>query len=393
MLITLLMGFTSGIPLLLTLSTLKAWMTEVGVDLKTIGIFSLAGLPYTLKFLWAPVFDKYAPLGFGRRRGWLLIAQIGLILTLCATAMVDPKEQTWTLALMTILVSFFSASQDVVVDAYRRESLPDSDLAIGSTLYIYGYRTAMWVSGGFALGLATYVSWSNVYFIMAGTILVGLVTTIWAPEPEISSSTPRTIFEAVIDPLLEFLKRHGAWSMILFILLYKLGDTMAGSLLTPFYLKMGYSKLEIAAIAKTFSLPVSLFGGFIGGVLTYKWGIIRSLWIFGFLQLASTFGFSLLLSFEHDLTALAAVILFEDLTGSMGTAAFVAYMMSLTNKRFTATQYALLTSLMGIPRTVLSAPTGILAEQMGWFWFFTFCAVIAIPGLFLIKVIQKQNEA
>lgn len=392
MLITLLMGFSSGLPLLLTLKTLQAWMTDVGVDLKTVGFFSLVSLPYSLKFLWAPILDKYAPLGFGRRRGWLLITQLALVIFLIVMSTLNPKEETWLFALVAIVVSFFSASQDIVVDAYRREILHDNELAIASTLYVNGYKIAMWVSGGLALLLAQFSSWSTTYLIMSGFMSLGILVTFWANEPDIHVALPRSLKETVVDPFLDFLTRKGAWFILLFILLYKLGDTMAGSMLTPFYLKIGFSKAEIAIVAKTFSLPITILGGFLGGILTYKWGIIRSLFIFGLGQMLATFSPILLLYSGHAILPLGVVILLEDLTQSMATTTFVAYMMSQTNKKFTATQYALLTSLIGIPRSILSSPTGYLAENLGWFGFFIFCTLVAIPGLLMIRVIHKYNE-
>jgi PAT family beta-lactamase induction signal transducer AmpG len=393
MLVTLLMGFSSGIPLLLTLRTLQAWMTESGVDLKTVGIFVLAGTPYSLKFLWAPFMDRYNLFGFGRRRGWLLVTQFGLIMALMLMAITNPKDQTWLMAFFAFLVSFFSASQDIVVDAFRRESLPDEDLGLGSSFYYYGYRIAMWVSGGAALAMAEFTSWKNVYFIMAATIFVGIFTTIWSEEPESSANTPKSLREAVVEPFMEFISRSGAWYILSFVLLYKIGDVMAGNMLTPFYLKMGYSKLEIAAIAKTMNLPITIIGGFIGGAAVHNWGIKKCLWIFGILQIIATFAFNLLLFTGHSLWSLGTVIIIEDLATSMATAAFVAFMASMTNKKFSATQYALLSSLMGVPRNVLSAPTGYLIEALGWFGFFSFCTLVAIPGMLLIiKIFPNQKS-
>lgn len=392
MLITFLMGFSSGVPLLLTLRTLQAWMTEAGVDLKTIGIFSLAGLPYTLKFVWAPIMDRFPLTRFGRRKSWLIISQLGLMGALVLMAFTDPKMQTFNMALLAVLVSFFSASQDIVVDAYRRESLADEDLGLGSTFYIYGYRVAMWVSGAFALGLAEFMSWESVYLLMAAVMSVGLLTSFWADEPKSSLAAPKTLQEAVVEPFVEFLKRRGAILTLIFILLYKIGDNMAGNMLTPFYLKMGYSKLEIAAIAKTLAVFSTLIGSFIGGALIIKWGIGRCLWIFGILQAVSTQLFTLLTLVDKNQIALGLVITFEDLTSAMGSAVFIAFMASLTNKRFTATQYALLSSLMGVPRVFIAAPTGYFAETMGWFNFFTFCAIAAIPGLLMIRKMQKLQE-
>ncbi|MFP5519586.1 MAG: AmpG family muropeptide MFS transporter [Bdellovibrionia bacterium] len=389
MFIVFLMGFGSGIPLLLTLRTLQAWMTDVGVDLKTIGIFSLAGLPYTLKFLWAPLLDRYKVFGLGRRKGWLLVSQVALVGALFFMAAIDPKTQTAAMALLAVIVSFFSASQDIVVDAYRREILPDEDLGLGSTYYIYGYRIAMWVSGAFALGLAAYISWAQVYMVMALIMAMVILVTLFSDEPTSTIEAPKSLREAVIEPFKEFLTRPGAWLLLAFILLYKVGDNMAGNMLTPFYLKMGYTKVEIAAIAKTFAVFSTLLGGFLGGIIIIRIGILKSLYLFGFLQAASTLFFTTLYFSAHNNWLLASVISLEDLTSGMGTAAFVAFMGSITNKRFTATQFALLSSLMGVPRVFIAAPTGFLAESLGWPGFFVTCAVLAIPGLLMIRWVQK----
>jgi PAT family beta-lactamase induction signal transducer AmpG len=392
MLVVFLMGFGSGVPLLLTSRTLQAWMTDVGVDLKTVGIFSLATLPYTLKFLWAPLMDRYQILNFGRRKGWLLVTQAALVASLFALSMIDPKVEIGMVALLALVVSFFSASQDIVVDAYRREILPDENLGLGSTYYIYGYRIAMWVSGGFALGLAAFVSWEQVYQIMALVMGLSLFVTAFSDEPNASQHAPRSLKEAVIEPFKEFLSRPGAWLLLSFILFYKVGDNIAGNMLTPFYLKMGYSKLEIAAIAKTFAVFSTLLGGFIGGVVILRLGILRCLYLFGILQAFSTVAFTALYFSDHNNWILGSVICFEDLTSGMGTAAFVAFMASITNKKFTATQFALLSSLMGVPRIFIAAPAGLMAESMGWPLFFTTCALLAVPGLIMIRWVRKFTE-
>ncbi len=389
MLVTLLMGFSSGMPLLLTLRTLQAWMTDVGVDLKTIGIFALAGLPYSLKFLWSPFFDRYQVLGLGRRRGWLLLAQIGLMVSIGAMAFIDPKLDTALMATLAVIVSFFSASQDIVIDAYRRESLADEDLGMGSTFYIYGYRIAMWISGALAIGLAAFVSWNQVYLIMSAVMLIGVATTFWASEPTIEAAPPKTLQEAVIDPFKEFLSRRGALLILAFILLYKVGETMAGSMLTPFYFKMGYTKLEVATIAKSFSVIFTLTGSFIGGFVVQKKGIPFALWTFGIAQSFSTLMIAALTTVDKNLLVLGGIICIEDLATAMASAAFVAFMASMTNKKFSATQYALLSSFMGVPRVILASPTGYLAESLGWMGFFIFCAVITIPGIMMIPFMTK----
>ncbi|NUM88649.1 MAG: AmpG family muropeptide MFS transporter [Bdellovibrionales bacterium] len=384
MLVALLMGICSGLPLLLAGKTLQAWMTEAGVDLKTIGLFALAGLPYSFKFVWAPLFDRFVPPFLGRRRGWLTVSQAALALSIGGLAMSNPQESAWTVALLAVLVSFFSASQDIVVDAYRRETLRDDELGMGSAYFIYGYRIAMYISGALALFLADHMEWRQVYLIMAATMAGGIAVTLFADEPSIEGAPPRTLKETVVGPLLEFLQRKGALEILIFILLYKVGDSMAGNMATPFYLKLGFSKTEIAAIAKTFGLFSTLGGLFLGGVLILRLGIGRCLWVFGLLQALSTACFAWLSVVGNDPMALALVIAFEDLSGGMGTAAFTAFMAAQTNKRFTATQYALLTSMMAVPRTLISAPTGYLAENLGWTQFFFVCTLAAIPGMLLL---------
>lgn len=392
MLVVFMQGFVSGLPLLLTLRTLQAWMTDSGVDLKTTGAAALFGLPATLKFLWAPLFDRYQIKILGRRRGWMFISQVGVAISLVCMASVDPNKETLLLAIFAVMVAFFSASQDIVIDAYRREILTDEQLGLGSTFYVYGYRIAMWIAGGFALGLAQFISWNQVYLLMAGIQILTLGVTLWSSEPVNRVPPPKDMKEAVVEPFKDFLTRKGAWLLLGFVLLYKLGDTMSGNMLTPYYLKLGYEKIEIAAIAKTMSLATSLIGGLIGGIFVQRIGIYRSLFHFGILQALSTLAFMALFYVGHNNWVLGAVITFEDLTAGMGTAAFVAYMASITNRKFSATQFALLSSLMGIPRTLVAAPTGLLAESLGWPGFFTLCTVIAIPGLLMIGKIRKLAE-
>jgi len=393
MIVATLMGFVCGLPLLLTGSVLQAWMAQEGMDLGTIGLFALVGLPYTLKFIWAPFFDHYKLLGLGRRRGWLLLVQLALMVALVLLAVSHPGNLLWVTAVAALLTSFFSASQDIVVDAYRRESLADEELGLGSSLYVGGYRTGTLVAGGLGLILADHIGFEQTYLFMALVMSVGVVTTLLAPEPKLEKALPKTLREAVIDPFLEYFSRPFALRILLFILLYKVGDTMATNMTIPFYLDMGYSKTEIGAVAKLFGFWAILAGGIVGGVLLLRIGIYRGLWLFGIGQGLSTAGFALLSQIEPDITALASVIALENFTAGMGTAAFVAYMASLTDKRFTATQYALLTSLMGIPRVLIAAPTGFMAAAMGWFWFFAMCALLAIPGLILLRRLHGRSGA
>jgi len=384
MIVTLLMGFSCGLPLLLTITVLQAWMKEEGVDLTVIGLMALVGLPYTLKFLWAPFLDRYTLPFLGRRRGWLLTAQIFLFFSIAGLGLTDPGSHPWMVVSAALLVTFFSASQDIVVDAYRREDLPDEELGLGSSFYINGYRVGMLIASGGGLILADHVSFSTVYLIMAACMLPGVLTTFFAPEPEIAAGTPESLKEAVLYPLIDYFNRKEALWILAFILFYKIGDTMASAMTTPFYLDIGFSKTEIGTVVKLFGFWATIIGSLIGGVLMLRQGIYRSLWIFGFFQAMSTAGFALLARIGHSISALSAVIAFENLSSGMGTAAYVAFMASITNKKFTATQYALLSSLMGVPRVLVSAPTGFFAKSFGWENFFIFCTLIAVPGMLLL---------
>ena len=391
MLVALVMGFASGLPLLLTISVLQAWMKEEGVDLAVIGLMALVGLPYTLKFLWAPVLDRYTIPLFGRRRGWLLIAQTALALAIIALAATNPAQRPWMVALAAFWVTFFSASQDIVIDAYRREDLADEELGLGSSLYINGYRTGMLLASGGGLIMADHIPFSMVYLIMAACLLPGILTTLLTPEPETPKGTPQTLQEAIIQPFVEYFSRPEAIWILAFILFYKIGDTMASTMTTPFYLDIAFSKTEIGSIVKLFGFWATIAGSLAGGMIMLKVGIYRSLWLFGILQAFSTAGFALLAQIGHSVPALAAVIAFENLSSGMGTAAYAAFMASITNQKFTATQYALLTSLMGIPRVVVSAGSGFMAKAMGWEGYFIFCTLIALPGLLMLLRIRRSQ--
>lgn len=391
MVVAAIMGFASGLPLLLTITVLQAWMKEEGVDLTVIGIMSLVGLPYTVKFLWAPVMDRFTLPFLGRRRGWLLIAQITLICSIAGLGFTNPGQNPWIVAFAAFLVTFFSASQDIVVDAYRREDLADEELGLGSSLYVNGYRVGMLLAGGGGLIMADHMSFTMVYLIMAACLIPAVITTLLTPEPVVTAGAPKSMKEAVFNPLIEYFSRNGAILILAFILLYKIGDSMASAMTTPFYLDIGFSKTEIGTIVKLFGFWATIIGGLLGGVIILRLKINRSLWVFGFLQAISTAGFALLARIGYNTTALAGVIAFENLSSGMGTAAFVAYIATITNKKFTATQYALLSSLIGVPRVLASAPTGYLAKNMGWFSFFILCTLIAIPGMLLLLKCAPWN--
>jgi len=392
MLVAFVMGFACGLPLLLTITVLQAWMKEEGVDLTVIGMMALVGLPYTVKFLWAPFLDRFTLPFLGRRKGWLLVAQVALIFSISGLGFTDPRHNPWMVAFVAFLVTFFSASQDIVVDAYRREDLSDEELGLGSSLYVNGYRVGMLLASGGGLIMADRISFSMVYLIMAVCMFPGVFTTLLAPEPETTLGTPKTMKEAVVNPLAEYFARRGAVWMLAFILLYKIGDNMAGAMATPFYLDIGFSKTEIGTIVKLFGFWAIIAGTLTGGVLMVRLGINRSLWVFGFLQAISTACFALLARIGHSIPALSGVIAFENLSSGMGTAAYMAFMASITNKRFTATQYALLTSLMGVPRVLASAPTGFLAKNLGWESFFIACTLFAVPGMLLLLRFAPWNS-
>ena len=391
MFVSFLMGFACGLPLLLTSTVLQAWMKEEGVDLTAIGLMALVGLPYTLKFLWAPFLDRFTLSFLGRRRGWLLVAQIALVFAIAGQGFAPPAQNPVIMVLAALLVTFFSASQDIVVDAYRREDLADEELGLGSSFYINGYRVGMLLASGGGLILADHLSFTMVYLIMAACMLPAIITTLLTPEPPISAGTPKTIKEAIVEPLVEYFSRENAVLVLMFVLFYKIGDTMASAITTPFYLDIGFSKTEIGAVVKIFGFWATIAGSLTGGVLMLRMGINRALWIFGFLQAISTAGFALLAHIGYSVPLLSGVIAFENLTGGMGTAAYAAFMGSITNKKFTATQYALLSSLMGVPRVLASAPTGFLAKHMGWESFFISCVFIAIPGMLLLLKFAPFN--
>ncbi|MDH4231355.1 MAG: AmpG family muropeptide MFS transporter [Nitrospirota bacterium] len=393
MFVSFLMGFACGLPLLLTSTVLQAWMKDEGVDLTMIGLMALVGIPYTLKFLWAPFFDRFTISSLGRRRGWLLVAQLALAFSIAGLGFSDPGQKPVMMVCAALLVTFFSASQDIVVDAYRREDLADAEQGLGSSLYINGYRVGMLLASGGGLILADHLPFTMVYGIMAACLLPGIITTMLTPEPLITEGKPKTMKEAVIEPLAEYFSRENALLILAFILLYKIGDTMASAITTPFYLDIGFSKTEIGAVVKIFGFWATLAGSLIGGVLMLRMGINRALWIFGFLQAISTAGFAFLAHIGYNVPVLSGVIAFENLTAGMGTAAYAAFMGSITNKRFTATQYALLSSLMGVPRVLASAPTGFMAKHMGWESFFVFCVLVAVPGMLLLLKFAPWHPA
>jgi len=396
MLLCVLTGFSSGLPLFVLLTLIPAWLRREGIDLDTIAGLSAAQIPYTLKFLWAPLLDRYAPVGFGRRRGWALVSQVALLGCLAAFGAVNPHDSLGALAGLALLVALFGASQDIALDAYRRELLADSELGLGNSLFINAYRVASLVPASLALILAdSGWSWPAVHTCVAAFMGVGILTSLAMPEPALEEGRPRTFFETVVEPFLEFFQRlgvRGGFAVLLFMLLYKLGDSMATTLSTPFYIDLGFTLTEIGATVKLVSLWASVTGGLLGGALMLKIGINRALWIFGVVQLVAILGFAALAEIGNNLGALFAVVTFEYLGVGMGTAAFVAFIARSTSKRYTATQFALLTSLTGVPRVLIGAKVGALIELMGYTNFFLACAVIAIPGLLLLPRVAPWRE-
>jgi len=385
------LGFASGMPLALTGATLSAWMVVEGVDIKTIGLYSLVGLPYAFKFLWSPLMDRFVPPFLGRRRGWMIITQLALILTISTMGFLNPASMPVLVAAVALSLSFFSASQDIVLDAYRTEYLKPEERGAGVGVWIMGYRIALLVSGAIALILSDHLSWKMVYLIMGLFMVIGCIATLVAPEPLKTNPTtdriepPKSLYEAAISPFLEFFKRPGSLEILLFIILYKLGDIAAAQMTTPYILKyVGFSRTELGTIYKGFGMAATIAGALMGGAIMSRWPLKKSLFVFGVLQGVSILTFILLEFTGRQIWALAVVIGIENFCGGMGTSAYTAFLMGLCNRKFTATQYAFLSSLMAVGRYVTGAPTGYLADAVGWVMFFVICTVMALPGLLLL---------
>ena len=378
------LGFSCGLPLLLTASTLQAWMVDEKVDLTVIGLFSLVGLPYAFKFLWAPIMDRYVPPFLGRRRGWMLLAQLALMAVIGALGVSNPKSHPAAIAALACVVAFASASQDIVVDAYNTEILRPQEYGLGSTLYATGYRVAMLVSGAVALILADHMSWTSVYLLMSAVMLVGAATSFWAPEPQLHVKPPAKLSDAVITPLREFFSRPGSWAVLIFLVLYRIDYNMTWTMTTPFMMSIGFSKTDIGLVTKGFGLAATIVGGLLGGGLMFRLGICRAMIVFGIAQAASSLSYMLLARLGHHYAMMVTAISVENLCGGMANAAFTAFMMSLCDKRFTATQFALITSFMAQSRYVAGAPSGYLAQSLGWPTFFFVCAFTGIPALVML---------
>nr|WP_199298954.1 AmpG family muropeptide MFS transporter [Trichocoleus sp. FACHB-46] len=390
----LLLGFASGLPLFLTSKTLQAWMTVEGVDLKSIGLFSLVGLPYSLKFLWSPILDRFIPPFLGRRRGWLILTQGALLLAIGAMALQNPAQALQLLALNALIIAFFSATQDIAFDAYRTDVLETHEMGAGAAVAVLGYRIALLITGSLALILADRIPWPTVYLLLAVLMAIGMITALWAPEPVLRDRPPDSLADAVRLPFIEFFQRLGAVRgalILVFIVLYKLGDALVNNMSTPFLLKTGFTQTDIGAIQGGMGLLATIVGVLAGGAVLSKLGINRSLWIFGGLQAVSNLAYLGLSQVGRDYSFMVVAINIENFCAGLGTAAFVAFLMSLCNQRFSATQFALLSSLMAVSRDILVAPAGGIVEATGWPLFFTLSLVAALPGLLLLPVFAPWN--
>jgi PAT family beta-lactamase induction signal transducer AmpG len=401
MLICVFTGFSSGLPLYLLFNLVPAWLRSEHVDLKTIGLFALIQFPYTWKFMWSPLLDRYVLPLLGRRRGWMLLTQIGLLAVIATMGAFSPQSDLRTIAWIATLLALLSATQDIVLDAYRRELLSDTELGLGNAIHVNAYRIAGLVPGSLSLILADSLPWSMVFIVTSLFMIPGMLMTLLVKEPH-RATPPKTLRAAVVEPFHEFITREGWHSALLilaFIFFYKLGDSMCTALATPFYLDMGFSKTQIGLIAKNAGLWPAVIGGLLGGLWMVKIGINRALWLFGVVQIVSIFGFAWLAAVGHhneisnvELIQLAFVIGLEALGVGLGAAAFVAYIAHNTHPAYTATQFALFTSLAAMPRTFANAATGWIVEAMGWMGFFFLCAALAIPGMLLLFKVAPWNE-
>ncbi|MDR0247717.1 MAG: AmpG family muropeptide MFS transporter [Burkholderiales bacterium] len=402
MLICVFTGFSSGMPLFLLLNLLPAWLKTEGLSLRAIGVFALIQFPYTWKFLWAPLLDRYALPWLGRRRSWMAVFHLALLGVIAWLGYLSPKENLPLVIVLTTLLAFLSASLDIVLDAFRRNLLPDIEQELGNTIHVNAYKIASLIPGSLSLVLSDWLPWSQVFVITALFMLPGLIMTLMVSEPRASLRAPKTLREAIVEPFHEFISRHSwqpALYIVAFVLLYKLGDSLCTALATPFYMEMGYTRTQIGLVAKNAGLWSSVIGGILGGLLMMKIGLFRALWLFGFLQAAATLGFVKLAQMgpaEADaarLWVLAIVICFETLAAGLGTAALVSFIARNTHPMYVATQFALLTSLTAIPRTFINASAGWLVEDLGLGWvnFFWLCFVLALPGILLLFKVAPWN--
>jgi PAT family beta-lactamase induction signal transducer AmpG len=383
------LGFASGLPLYLTGDILQAWMRVEKVDLTTIGTFSLVALPYSFKPLWAPVVDRFAPPFLGRRRGWLIVTQIGLIVAIAAMATQDPRRGLQAIAVVAVVIAFFSASQDLVADAYRTDVLSDREMGAGAAVWVLGYRIALIVTGALAFALADRMSWQMVYIVMAVMMGLGVVGTLMAPEPAPHGVPPTSLWAAIALPFREFTSRRGvgvALGVLAFIVIYKLPDALAAKMATPFLVDTGFSLTEIGAIRGGLGIAATIAGAIAGGVVATRAGINKSLWLFCLLQAVSNLGYYALAISEKSNAMLVAAMCVENFCSGLVSAGFVAYLMTLCAHEFSAMQYALLSALLGVSRDIIGSRSGAMAEGLGWPGYFLMTIVIALPGLALLPL-------
>lgn len=395
MLICVFLGLASGMPLYVLTQLVPGWLRNEGVDLSTIGLFAILTLPYNWKFLWSPLIDRYRLPILGRRRGWIILMQVMLLLSIGGFSGIDPETNLRAVIWFVAATALFSATQDIVIDGYRRELLPDHELGLGNSIHVNAYRISSLVPGSLAFILADRMPWPTVFWIVASFMVVGIVSTLLIPETSRDDDAPRSLVAAVVDPFVEFFTRDTIKSALLvlaFILLYKLGDNMAVALQTPFFLDMGYTLTEIGTVAKFTNLGTSIAGALVGGILMLRISISRALWLFGFVQMFSILGYAWLSVIESNVYALFAATGLEYFGVGLGTTAITAFMAKQTSTRFSVTQIALLFSIVTIPRTLASATTGFIIEAVGYFNFFLICFALAVPGMLLLFAVAPWNE-
>lgn len=396
MLICIFTGFSSGLPLFVLYQLVPGWLRSENVSLTEIGLFSLIGIPYVWKFIWSPLLDRYSLPVLGRRRSWMLATQILLLISIAAFGFTNPLLDIWSVAYLAAAVAFFSASQDIVLDAYRRELLLEHELGLGNSIHVQAYRLSGLVPGSLAFILADHMSWQSVFIIVAAFMTLGILMTLFISEPKENAHAPKNLKEAVVLPFQEFITRkgwHSALYILTFLFLYKLGDSMATALQTPFFIDLGFTKTEIGVVAKTSSLVAMTVGLIVGGLVMIKLSINKALWLFGLVQIVSILGFAALAEIGNNVYALAFAMSFEYLGVGLGTAAFTAFIAKTTNPAFAATQFALFTALTALPRTFANATTGIIVEQIGWTNFYFFCTVLAIPGMLMLIKVAPWNSS
>ena len=395
MLICIFQGFASGMPLYVLIQLIPGWLRTEGVDLATIGLFTIVTLPYTWKFVWAPFLDRYRLPFLGRRRGWTLVSQVLLLLTIVQYGALDPTRDLTVVVWLVFATSLFGATQDILLDAYRRELLSDDELGTGNSIFVNAYRVSSLVPGSLAFVLADVLPWSAVFWIVGAFMTIGIVTTLLVPETADESAAPQSLREAIVEPFHEFFQRDSlksAVAVLSFLVLYKLGDNMAVALQTPFFIDLGFTLTEIGTVAKFAILGSSIIGTAIGGLLMLKLSLNKALWLFGFVQIFSILGYAALAKIGDNLYALFAAASFEYLGVGLGAVALWAFMAKQTNTRFTATQLALLTSLTAVPRTLANASTGFIIEAIGYFNFYLLCVAVAIPGLLLLLRVAPWSQ-